>query len=126
MAVYKDASYSTPYEDGEVKLSTTSTLYVGVFISEGDTSLFDIVMKNCFATPTNNIYDAKKYYIIEDGCPNKKDGTIQVAANGISAQGQFSVQMFKFIGDYSRVFLHCEVYLCDKKSSCLPVSKDLI
>uniref|UniRef100_A0A803JLS8 Uromodulin-like n=1 Tax=Xenopus tropicalis TaxID=8364 RepID=A0A803JLS8_XENTR len=119
MALYKDPGYSTPYEEPFVKISTKSKLYVGVFIEENQ-SLFHIVLKNCFATPTNNIYHPTKYFIIEDGCPNTNDGTVSVAANGIASEAQFSVQMFEFIGGYMTVFLHCEVYLCEKNLLCSP------
>ncbi|XP_053550227.1 uromodulin-like [Bombina bombina] len=121
MALYQDSGYTIPYEGSEVTLSTKSILYVGVFLVEGDTSQFYMVMKNCFATPTKNYDDPVKYYIIKDSCPNNQDSTIKVYANGISSRGQFSVQMFKFVGDYSRVFLHCQIKLCDNSSySCQP------
>ncbi|CAH2307097.1 uromodulin [Pelobates cultripes] len=123
MALYKDLSYVTPFEGPELNISTADTLYVGVFIAEGDTTAFNLVMENCFATPTNNIYDSVKYFIIQNSCPKLNDVTIKVYENGLSSKGQFSVQMFKFIGDYSRVYLHCEVHLCYKLGgpSCLPV-----
>ncbi|XP_053326747.1 uncharacterized protein LOC128501337 [Spea bombifrons] len=123
MALFQDPAYRIPYEVGSLSLSTEEMLYVGVFIAEGDVSHFYLVMKNCFATPTNTVYDAVRYYIIQNSCPNKKDQTINVAANGISSQGQFSIKMFKFIGDnIDTVYLHCEVHLCQKTSttSCLP------
>ncbi|OCT64257.1 hypothetical protein XELAEV_18045359mg [Xenopus laevis] len=119
MALYKDSGYSTPYEEAVVKISTKSLLYVGVFIKEYQ-PLFHIVLKNCFATPTNNIYNPTKYFIIENGCPNTYDGTISVSANGISTEAQFSLQIFRFIGEYTAVFLHCEVYLCEKTLLCSP------
>lgn len=43
--------------------------------------------------------------------------------NGESPQGRFSVQMFRFAGNYDLVYLHCEVYLCDSvNEKCKPVS----
>ncbi|KAM8960466.1 uromodulin-like [Pelodytes ibericus] len=122
MALFKDVSYLTPYQEGEILLSTTETLYVGVFIAEGDTIAFNLVMTNCFATPRNNINDPIKYYIIQESCPNPADGTIHVYENGESSRGRFSVKMFKFIGDYSRVYMHCEIHLCYKLNgpSCTP------
>ncbi|XP_053326759.1 uromodulin-like [Spea bombifrons] len=114
MALFKDASFLTPYQENELQLSTQETLYVGVFIAEGDTTSFNLVMKNCFATPSNNVYNPVKYHMIKDSCPNSGDNTIKVYENGESSKGRFSVQMFKFIGDYSRVYLHCEVHLCYK------------
>lgn len=56
-------------------------------------------------------------------CPNTVDTTIQVMENGESPQGRFSVQMFRFAGNYDLVYLHCEVYLCDAvNEQCKPVS----
>lgn len=56
-------------------------------------------------------------------CPNTLDTTIQVMENGESPQGRFSVQMFRFAGNYDLVYLHCEVYLCDSvNEECKPVS----
>ncbi|XP_068100887.1 uncharacterized protein [Hyperolius riggenbachi] len=120
MAIYKDASYLIPYAIGQAVISTKDRLYVGVFISKGDKTQFNLVMEQCYATPTNNPADTRKYRIILNSCPNEDDGTVQVPANGISSQSQFSFQMFKFI-EYDTAYLHCQVHLCDKKSSCVPV-----
>ncbi|XP_041431832.1 uromodulin-like isoform X1 [Xenopus laevis] len=119
MAVYKDASFITPY-DSDVFLSTHAMLYVGVFIYNDYNNEFNLVMKNCYATPTMNPNDLKKYDIIMEGCSNTLDKTIKIVENGESSKGKFQVQMFKFIGDHSRVYLHCEVYLCHKSKSCKP------
>nr|XP_033770147.1 uromodulin-like [Geotrypetes seraphini] len=121
MALYKDQAYISPYEGSEVVLSTKSVLYVGVLLHEGDTSQFVIILKNCYATPTRNATDPVKYSIIKDSCPNKQDASIKVTENGASAKGRFSVQLFKFVGDYDLVYLHCEVHLCDRKAAiCAP------
>ncbi|XP_068102960.1 uromodulin-like [Hyperolius riggenbachi] len=120
MAIYKDISYTTPYTDSVISLSTQSNLYVGVYIEDSGNAAvdFSLLMINCYSTPTNNIYDAVKYNIIINQCPNPQDSTIKILENGISSQGKFYLQMFKFIGDYSYVYLHCGVYLC--KDTCAP------
>lgn len=46
-------------------------------------------------------------------CPNVKDNTIGMAENGVSLTCRFHVTVFKFIGDYEEVHLHCRVTLCD-------------
>ncbi|KAM9305531.1 uromodulin-like [Gastrophryne carolinensis] len=123
MFLYKDQHYSSTYDDTEVTLSTTSTLYAGVKLDGANISHYAVVMTNCYATPSGNREDPKKYYIIKERCPNKKDGSIRVIENGVSTQGRFSVQMFKFVGDYNRVYLHCEIKLCDStRQTCKPVS----
>lgn len=41
----------------------------------------------------------------------------------MSPQARFSVQMFRFAGNFDLVYLHCEVYLCDIiEEECTPVS----
>ncbi|KAM5151606.1 uromodulin-like [Mantella aurantiaca] len=121
IALYKDSSYRTPYEGSEVILSSENILYIGVFIQGGETSKFVLVMRNCYATPTEYANDTLKYYIIKDSCPNKQDETIKVLENSVSRQGRVSVQMFKFVGDYDLVYLHCALSLCDITSgACAP------
>lgn len=52
-------------------------------------------------------------------CPNTKDNTIGMAENGVSLTCRFHVTVFKFIGDYDEVHLHCDVSLCDSdRISC--------
>ncbi|XP_040211799.1 pancreatic secretory granule membrane major glycoprotein GP2-like isoform X2 [Rana temporaria] len=122
MVLYKDSSYTTPYEGSQVSLSSKTILYIGVFIQGGDTSAYALVMRNCYATPTQAANDTLKYYIIKNSCPNKQDESINVVKNGVSAEGQVSVKMFKFVGDYNLVYLHCAVSLCEVKSgACQPV-----
>ncbi|XP_075183389.1 alpha-tectorin [Anomaloglossus baeobatrachus] len=60
-------------------------------------------------------------------CPNIKDNTIGIEENGISLTCRFHVTVFKFIGDYDEVHLHCAVSLCDsEKYSCKIVSTKLL
>ncbi|XP_077305976.1 uromodulin-like [Lithobates pipiens] len=121
MALYKNSNYTTPYSGSEVAMSTKEFLYGGVFFP-GDTSNLVLVMKNCYATPSNDENDPMKYHFIQNSCKNKADGTINVEENGVSGKGRFSVKMFKFVGNSSRVFLHCAVSLCDSGTgSCAPV-----
>ncbi|XP_073399006.1 uromodulin-like [Dendrobates tinctorius] len=121
MTLYKNENYISPYKDHEITLSTKATLYVAVTLEGENTDQFVVVMKNCFATPTRNFYDPLKYYIIKNRCPNRRDGTVHIKENGVSTGGRFSVQMFKFVGDYESVFLHCEAYICDTtRDRCKP------
>ncbi|XP_077350196.1 uncharacterized protein LOC144000332 isoform X1 [Lithobates pipiens] len=113
MALYKDSGYTTPYSGPEVTFSTEEFLHIGVYILGGDTSNFVLVMKDCYATTTDDITDLPKYYIIQNGCPTKQDGAITVVENGLSRKGRFSVQLFKFVGNYYKMNLHCAVSLCD-------------
>ncbi|XP_059107372.1 pancreatic secretory granule membrane major glycoprotein GP2 [Peromyscus eremicus] len=113
MALFQDQSYMHPYEGAKVVLPVQSMLYVGAILDTGDTSRFKLLLRNCYATPTEDRDDPVKYFIIRDSCPNQRDSTIHVEENGVSSESRFSVQMFMFAGNYDLVFLHCEVYLCD-------------
>lgn len=70
--------------------------------------------------------EARSLSLSPSSCPNQRDSTISVEENGVSAESRFSVQMFKFAGNYDLVFLHCEFSLCDFiKEECQPVSISL-
>ncbi|KYO30600.1 uromodulin [Alligator mississippiensis] len=121
MALYRDQNYTSPFEGSKVVLSTDDMLYVGVMFDDGDTTQFVLLMESCYATPTKNATDLTKYFIIQDRCPNRQDSTIAVAENGVSTQGQFSLQMFKFVGNHNLVYLHCQIHLCDVSTgACKP------
>ncbi|KAG8431106.1 hypothetical protein GDO86_019406, partial [Hymenochirus boettgeri] len=121
MALYRESNFLSVYEGPEVVLSTSSVLYIGIFLDGPDSSQYAMVMKNCYATPSDNAEDPVKYYIIQDSCPNKQDSSINVMENGMSSKGRFSVQMFRFLGGYKLVYIHCQITLCDPKSGlCVP------
>lgn len=113
MALFQDPSFSLPYEGERVVLPVESMLYVGAILERGDTSHFNLLLRNCYATPSEDKNDPVKYFIIKNSCPNKYDSTIFMMENGVSSESRFSVQMFMFAGNYDLVFLHCEVHLCD-------------
>ncbi|XP_075828144.1 pancreatic secretory granule membrane major glycoprotein GP2 isoform X2 [Microtus pennsylvanicus] len=121
MALFRDQSYTQPYEEAQVELQVESMLYVGAILDRGDDSRFKLLLRNCYATPTKDKNDPVKYFIIRDSCPNQQDSTINVEENGVSSESRFSVQMFMFAGNYDLVFLHCEVNLCDSTNKeCEP------
>ncbi|XP_005323773.2 pancreatic secretory granule membrane major glycoprotein GP2 [Ictidomys tridecemlineatus] len=121
MALFQDQNYVNPYEGDMAVLSVESILYVGAILERGDTSRFNLLLRNCYATPSSDKEDPVKYFIIRNSCPNERDATIHVAENGASAESRFSVQMFMFAGNYDLVFLHCEVHLCDSHNEqCQP------
>ncbi|XP_002826247.2 pancreatic secretory granule membrane major glycoprotein GP2 isoform X2 [Pongo abelii] len=121
MALFQDQNYTNPYEGDAVELSVESVLYVGAILEQGDTSRFNLVLRNCYATPTEDKADRVKYFIIRNSCSNQRDSTIHVEENGRSSESRFSVQMFMFAGHYDLVFLHCEIHLCDSlNEQCQP------
>ncbi|KFO21015.1 Pancreatic secretory granule membrane major glycoprotein GP2 [Fukomys damarensis] len=121
MALFQDQSYTNPYEGDTVVLPVKSMLYVGAILERGDSSRFNLLLRNCYATPSVDKDDPVKYFIIRNSCPNQRDSTISVEENGVSSQSRFSVQMFMFAGNYDLVFLHCEIHLCDSlNEQCQP------
>lgn len=63
------------------------------------------------------------FFFFLNRCQNIKDNTIGIEENGVSLTCRFHVTVFKFIGDYDEVHLHCAVSLCDsEKYSCKIVS----
>ncbi|XP_004705798.1 pancreatic secretory granule membrane major glycoprotein GP2 [Echinops telfairi] len=121
MALFQDENYTSPYEGDRVVLSVESMLYVGAILDGGDTSRFRLLMRNCYATPTDDKADPVKHFIIRNSCPNLQDPTIYVEENGVSSESRFSIQMFMFARNHDLVFLHCEVHLCDfLKEQCQP------
>ncbi|XP_051788213.1 alpha-tectorin [Erpetoichthys calabaricus] len=119
MALYKNSSYRHPYREGEVVLTTRDILYVGVFVEGADQHQLILIVNMCWATPSRDSSDRLRYIIIERGCPNIKDNTIEMEENGVSLTCRFHVTVFKFIGDYDEVHLHCDVSLCDsERYSC--------
>uniref|UniRef100_A0A8C6R550 ZP domain-containing protein n=1 Tax=Nannospalax galili TaxID=1026970 RepID=A0A8C6R550_NANGA len=113
LALFQDQTYTHPYEGDQVVLPVESMLYVGAILEEGDASRLKLLLRNCYATPTEDKTDPVKYFIISNSCPNAQDSSIHVEENGVSSESRFSVQMFMFAGNYDLVYLHCEVYLCD-------------
>lgn len=61
------------------------------------------------------------WYLALSRCPNIKDNTIGMAENGVSLTCRFHVTVFKFIGDYDEVHLHCDVSLCDSETNACKV-----
>eukprot|EP00063_Salmo_salar_P017752 XP_013992587.1 PREDICTED: alpha-tectorin-like [Salmo salar] len=122
MALYKNSSYRQPYREGEVVLSTRDVIFVGVFVEGADEDQLILIVNMCWATPSRYSNDHLRYVLIERGCPNVKDNTIGMAENGVSLTCRFHVTVFKFIGDYSEVHLHCDVSLCDHETNTCKVN----
>ncbi|XP_041432234.1 uromodulin-like [Xenopus laevis] len=126
MAVYNSSDYKYPYEGTQVDIYTKTVIYIGVFLEGPDPSQYAMVLKNCYATPSNNPDDLRKYYIIENRCPSTIDNTVSIAENGLSSQARFSFEMFAFVGDHDEVYLHCEIYACNNRTTvCSPIQLSL-
>ncbi|XP_043946477.1 uromodulin-like [Protopterus annectens] len=121
MALYQYPNFTLPYEGPSISLGRDAMLYVGLLVDDAERSQFILLMRNCYGTPTRDPAHPVKYFIIKNSCPNKQDATISVIENGVSLQGKWQLQIFKFFGDYPQVYFHCEVVLCDPSAGlCAP------
>ncbi|TNM84474.1 hypothetical protein fugu_008652, partial [Takifugu bimaculatus] len=114
MALYKNA-FSTATRTGRARWSSARGIFsTSASLWKGRTRTSSSSLSTC-AGPRRHATagDRLRYVIIERGCPNIKDNTIGMAENGVSLTCRFHVTVFKFIGDYDEVHLHCDVTLCD-------------
>ncbi|XP_040211796.1 uromodulin-like [Rana temporaria] len=123
MGLFEDSRYIAPYTASQVFLNSSAMLYVGVVVTgPSGSSPFVLIMKNCYATPTPDSSSGPRYNILTNQCPNKNDQTISVLENGVSLKGRFSLQVFKFLGGFDQIYLHCQVGLCDTSSKVCATS----
>ncbi|XP_073491428.1 uromodulin-like [Aquarana catesbeiana] len=111
MALY-NGNFTTPYTGSEAVMSTEELLYVGVFFL-GDTSNYVLVMKNCYATATNDMNDPQKYQFFQSSCSKFIYSILSLCESGSSNKGRFLVSLFKYVGNNNRAYVHCAVSLCD-------------
>ncbi|XP_040297373.1 uromodulin-like [Bufo bufo] len=117
MALYTDSSYTSPYQGSAVLLTSQTNLFVGIILKLADVTQYNVLIKNCYATPSLN--STIKYDIIKDSCPSKQDSSINVIENGVSLYGRFSVKLFEYVKDSAVVYLQCDIHLCN--SACAPI-----
>ena len=69
MTIFEDESYSEGYGPAEfpLSLSLNTPIYIQLAVDSPDDTL-SIIADSCYATPTPNPKDIRKYYIIEDRC----------------------------------------------------------
>ncbi|XP_041432311.1 uncharacterized protein LOC108701890 isoform X1 [Xenopus laevis] len=122
MGLFQTANYSNLYEDPEGWVNPTDRLYVGINVEKTNESHIVLVMHHCYATPTQESWDPIKFYFIQNTCPAINGSSLFVMENGESLQGRFSLLLFKFIGGFAKVYIHCQVRLCDTTlETCKPM-----
>ncbi|XP_066518706.1 uromodulin-like [Hoplias malabaricus] len=109
-----DSLCKHPYS-GELTIEVNKPVYVAVNVEGVDKDAFSAVLDRCWATPDSNKDNSVHWDLIDNGCPNPHDATVQVYNNGASTFNRFSFSMFTFTYKSNRVFLHCEVKLCRQK-----------
>ncbi|XP_060941240.1 uromodulin-like [Limanda limanda] len=119
MSLFRTSSFTQPYPPGLITLPVGSPLHVGVSVLVRDPS-FVVVLENCYASNSSNSNDTAQYIFIQNKCPTDRQ-QVAVIESGSSRQARFSVLFFLIDGEYSDMYLHCSLSLCDQRSSrCAP------
>ncbi|XP_046710253.1 uromodulin-like [Silurus meridionalis] len=119
MIPYTNATFDHPYT-GNVTLKVNEQMYIALEVTPFDSSQVALVLDHCWATPFNQSDSFPQWDLIVNECPNKYDSTVKVFQNGNSTVSQFSFRMFTFTGFSNKIYLHCKVHLCLKKSGNCP------
>ncbi|KAI5614384.1 hypothetical protein C0J50_8971 [Silurus asotus] len=115
MTPFTDATFLKPFS-GNVTLEVNHQMYIAVEVTPFDSNQVALVLDNCWATPFNQSDSSNHWDLIINECPSPYDGTVKVFQNGNSTVSQFSFRMFSFTGFSNKIYLHCKVHLCLKKS----------
>uniref|UniRef100_A0A8C6IM08 Beta-tectorin n=1 Tax=Mus spicilegus TaxID=10103 RepID=A0A8C6IM08_MUSSI len=122
---YTNAKFSTKKEAPFI-LETSeigSDLFAGVE-AKGLSVRFKVVLNSCWATPSADFMYPLQWQLINKGCPT--DDTVLVHENGKDHRATFQFNAFRFqnIPKLSKVWLHCETFICDSEKLSCPVNCD--
>ncbi|KAM9070042.1 beta-tectorin isoform 1-T3 [Sarcophilus harrisii] len=122
---YTNAKFSTKKEAPFV-LETSeigSDLFAGVE-AKGLSIRFKVVLNSCWATPSADFMYPMQWQLIGKGCPT--DETVLVHENGKDHRATFQFNAFRFqnVPKLSKVWLHCETFICDSEKFSCPVTCD--
>ncbi|XP_053273739.1 deleted in malignant brain tumors 1 protein isoform X2 [Pleuronectes platessa] len=119
MSLFRTSNFTQPYPSGLITLPVGSPLHVGVSVLVRDPS-FVVVLENCYASDSSNPNDTVRYFFIQNKCPTDRQ-QVEVIESGSSQQACFSALFLLIHGEYSDIYLHCSLSLCDQRSSrCAP------
>ncbi|XP_058045095.1 beta-tectorin [Ahaetulla prasina] len=98
-----------------------SDIFAGIE-AKGLSHRFKVVLSNCWATPSSEYFYQIQWPLITKGCAT--DDSILVHENGKNNRATFQFNAFRFqnIPKLSKVWLHCETYVCDSEKFFCPVA----
>uniref|UniRef100_A0A3Q3AEA9 ZP domain-containing protein n=1 Tax=Kryptolebias marmoratus TaxID=37003 RepID=A0A3Q3AEA9_KRYMA len=118
MKAYIDNEYTKPVERYH-NLQMNQRVWVKLDTKGLNGNMIAVVIDACWATNQPSATASKKYYLIENGCPNPADPTVMIKGNGEGTTSYFSFNMFRFSGGSNEIYLHCSLHLCLKeKGNC--------
>ncbi|XP_072175202.1 oncoprotein-induced transcript 3 protein-like [Diadema setosum] len=110
---YEDEKFDIVANDSAL-IPLGTEIFFGVELTS--VSGLTLFIDSCWATPSTDPLDTLKYVLFEEGCA--KDQTVRFFNNlGTLTLKGFQVDAFAFLGDYSQVFVHCSVLVCDAEDS---------
>uniref|UniRef100_S4RDG9 Tectorin alpha n=1 Tax=Petromyzon marinus TaxID=7757 RepID=S4RDG9_PETMA len=116
MRLYKSDAFTSVHES-TVSLGTDEILYVGITLTGGDPARFKQQIRDCWATPTADPNHQVQFIFVTNSCPATQDASVKIIENGVSQFSKLSMKVFKFVGNYNQVHLHCRVAVCDSQST---------
>ncbi|XP_061566790.1 alpha-tectorin-like [Cololabis saira] len=122
MKAYTDAQ-RTKAVDSTTDVMLDQRIWVELTSDGLDENLVAMVTDSCWATGQQMSNSVPRNNLIQDGCANNDDSTVQVEGNGEGTSNYFSFRMFEFTDSSSGLYLHCKLHLCLQGSNtCMPVS----
>ncbi|XP_035659961.1 CUB and zona pellucida-like domain-containing protein 1 [Branchiostoma floridae] len=117
MELYLNSSFQSPVSEYPLSVDLGQMLYVQVQVTSDDKNL-QVFVDACMATPTHDPENVL-YHLIRDGC--ERDSTVARYWSPSTMQERFGFQAFAFTSGARKVYLHCDVLLCnatDPSSRC--------
>ncbi|XP_061565815.1 alpha-tectorin-like isoform X2 [Cololabis saira] len=121
MNAYTDAE-RTQAVDSNTQVLLDQKIWVELTSDGLDADLVAMVINSCWATGQEESNSSPKYDLIQDGCANNADPTVQVEGNGEGTSSYFSFSLFEFKDSSGELYLHCKLHLCvkDNNNTCVP------
>ncbi|XP_062242236.1 zona pellucida sperm-binding protein 4-like isoform X3 [Platichthys flesus] len=131
MRFARDSSYSFFYspQDPPADTELGRPVYVEVSLLKHEDKDLVLLLDDCWATPTENLYDPQRWNLLVNGCPFTGDSHRTVVLPVVpskeltcpSLHKWFVVRMFSFVKpttSENQVYFHCNIEIC-KRPGCL-------
>nr|XP_020500271.1 zona pellucida sperm-binding protein 4-like isoform X1 [Labrus bergylta] len=129
MRFAKDSNYRSFYSSRHPPVTKLGfPVYVEVFVLKHEDKDLVLVLKDCWATPTENPLDTQRWNLLVKGCPFSGDSHKTVVLPVVSSKERkyaslhqwFVVKMFSFVKPLTfksldvpvQVYFHCDIEIC--------------
>lgn len=117
LILYKDSNYSQIIPVCPVILTINERVYVSIEVTDVDTTLWVLQLSSCWATPTIDPASTTRWDLIRNGCPVSSNGSVSLEGQDLPTIKRFSFSVFEFISDSHMIYIHCQVNLCNIRTS---------